>query len=722
MKAQKCKSGRIRSRCMTVIGWMIIAIAIGSGTQCEGFEIAPSQGGEGTIVRLITGREDPVDSIRFNNSTIAFQGLKPSFFFTVPFRAGTLGEKLEVEVSIEFHDGTSEKKLFNWIAGTRAAGLALSPPFAFRHAPNLAGEAVGRFLALILHGAGFNTSCSVAVEGNQMLAVLPGMLFTFPDNNEEIGQIFPEFDITEQGNTLVAIVPRAMALSGGDRGVTVTCGQSSAEAVVHFPKHDLRVEVDMADCCDWHPSSSELQSALDAISAGDVVLETRFDSPANSCPSNVCIDGDCCMTRTGIMNFLSHRDHESDLFDGQWYLHLALVGHLFESSVQTSAFGTLIDDPPRQNSVIFLHAVPSNRRLRTFLHEIGHALNLTHCERDAANNTLMVPSFELGSSPSLNFAGAALTHVQAHPENEVKPGKGQLNFNTAERVEGICSDGSVGDLGTIKLSLDADDQNIQIGESVVLWAKVQRLDGGGSLPALLSTDPAYDQVNYTISRVTPSADQQRTYRPMFHFDMEPSEDRVAGPIEKPVEISFGAAGATFKEPGDYRIVAEYAGHVSNPLLLHVGNIDSNCSADDVRVVLQEDVARFIYLKGGDPGAQVLPLLMQVSAHTGCRLSAVASYSLGKYFTDQGDVKSKEIGLAQLKKAREQKGRLPLEHQFGLYEQLVKTSLSVGDSDAAKSYFKEFKALVVESPPSSASRAAEYLKRSREYLGNVSDPP
>src|SRR5262245_10800282 len=89
-------------RTIWAAAWMTIIFA-GSEVCGQNLDVHPFEGKGGTIVRLRTGREDAIDSIKFNGNKIKFKGLAPSLFFTIPARVGT-PERIEIIISIEFQD------------------------------------------------------------------------------------------------------------------------------------------------------------------------------------------------------------------------------------------------------------------------------------------------------------------------------------------------------------------------------------------------------------------------------------------------------------------------------------------------------------------------------------------------------------------------------------------------------------------------------------------
>jgi len=681
----------------------------------------PPFGRAGTVVRVTLGGKLPAQRVVFNGSDIKFFGDESMVWFTVPIRAEGVGtnESMPVDVIVFSAAGEIGREKFNWLVGPPQKLSVADLVYDIRYAKDAAGKYLD-YMQLMLNGAGFNTDCVVKIDGvvdSQIVTTLPAIRFSFP-GVDNFGRAFPKFELGRQGTAIVAVFAKKVAPLGL-RSVRVVCGDQQVETKVNLPGRFVRVEIDSTYDSEWQVTEEEQEKALAAFAQAGILLDLRFN-PKRDSPCNRDLCGDvniavrdaskpCCVSENGIIDFLAATDHQAqaDLFDGQWFVHLAIMPRFYDDKPMLAVYGMLIDEPSRQKSVMFLDPLGESDKLRTFLHEIGHALNLTHCENDpTAMLSLMVPSYALnGDHPQFAFSESAIRHLAEHRPEEVQPGVGGQAFNTDQRSEKRCSDASGKDGVDVvaDLTVAAPAKVVGVGKPVILRVK---LEGKGGLPAGMSLAPEFGEVEYKIAKIQPENQDYQIFHPLEYFDVKHDGENVQGPVQEWVDMSFGNQGLYFSKAGTYEVIARYKGHESAPSRLLIED-DPRCSKEDVAAFLDEKNALFIHLKGAvSLEESSLLTLEKVGNHSLCGLAAVANEGLGNYYFSQG---SDEKALSFLEKSYANIGELPDVSRFSLYEKLIKGAAVIAPQRASK-YLNELDAIVKDD-----ERAKDYEVRAKDFL-------
>jgi len=112
----------------------------------------------------------------------------------------------------------------------------------------------------------------------------------------------------------------------------------------------------------------------------------------------------------------------------RYHVYGIVVDHFYENSSgvrQTSLLGLMYDSSLRSGFVNFYkngtNSSDNGKFLRSTAHEIGHAVNLNHCDGDGST-TIMNQTGVVGDTYVYEFSASSLTHLQDHDRNVVWPG------------------------------------------------------------------------------------------------------------------------------------------------------------------------------------------------------------------------------------------------------------------------------------------------------------
>jgi hypothetical protein len=118
----------------------------------------------------------------------------------------------------------------------------------------------------------------------------------------------------------------------------------------------------------------------------------------------------------------------------RYHAYGIVVNHFEEKADGTRATGTLgwMYDPVLRSGFVNYYknsTVNSNNQkfLRSAAHELGHALNLNHCDGDGAT-TIMNQTGVVGNSFTYEFSASSLDHLQNHVKTAVWPGIGPRHY------------------------------------------------------------------------------------------------------------------------------------------------------------------------------------------------------------------------------------------------------------------------------------------------------
>lgn len=111
-----------------------------------------------------------------------------------------------------------------------------------------------------------------------------------------------------------------------------------------------------------------------------------------------------------------------------------VVDHYLESDDGTRRTGTMgwmyAPDDRRAFVNFYKHSTNNSdngKFLRSTAHEIGHALNLSHCDGDGST-TIMNQTGVVGDTYDYDFSSSSLDHLQNHDRDAVWPGIGSRHY------------------------------------------------------------------------------------------------------------------------------------------------------------------------------------------------------------------------------------------------------------------------------------------------------
>lgn len=156
----------------------------------------------------------------------------------------------------------------------------------------------------------------------------------------------------------------------------------------------------------------------------DYITQAEIDTvEAANRGSNVAVDEWAC-TFLG-MNFTCR----------QYNLYGVVLNHWREKDDGTRPQGTLgrmYDSSLRRGFVNYYKNSTNNsdngKYLRSTAHEIGHAVNLSHCDGDGST-TIMNQTWAVGDSYVYEFSTESLEHLQDHDRSFVWPGIGPRHYS-----------------------------------------------------------------------------------------------------------------------------------------------------------------------------------------------------------------------------------------------------------------------------------------------------
>lgn len=118
----------------------------------------------------------------------------------------------------------------------------------------------------------------------------------------------------------------------------------------------------------------------------------------------------------------------------RYHVYGLVANHYYEydsGTRSTTLLGLMYNSAQRRAFVNFYKNSINNsdnaKYLRSTAHEIGHALNLNHCDGDGST-TIMNQTGTVGDTFTYEFSSASLEHLQDHDKNAVWPGIGPRHY------------------------------------------------------------------------------------------------------------------------------------------------------------------------------------------------------------------------------------------------------------------------------------------------------
>ncbi len=325
-----------------------------------------------------------------------------------------------------------------------------------------------------------------------------------------------------------------------------------------------------------------------------------------------------------------------------WNLHLLMV----QQSTMNGLLGIMFDSGdldlnqlPRQGAAVFQQPIRTRpdwqrKLIQTTVHELGHSLNLAHrFERPIgrANSTSFMNydwKYMGGGNAnkfwrdfSFTFDDDELAFLRHGPIGKVIPGGAE--FHTVPYWEN--HDGAYVPYNPevpsndfrIKLVPPATGTLFDFAQPVLLTVELKNNSGRTlELPDFL-LDPKAGFLELIIKRrTTPTengSEQGTVFRPIIHrcFDMELAGADVVphgGKLVNNVNLTFGSAGFTFIEPGEYEVTAVFVWQKawqdirtikSNSLNIRIAYPKTSEEERDGQNLFRQDVGFYFALGGSD---------------------------------------------------------------------------------------------------------------------------
>lgn len=390
---------------------------------------------------------------------------------------------------------------------------------------------------------------------------------------------------------------------------------------------------------------------LDIMTAyQDAGFDTRMVGLANEIPQAPERGWDSSQLH-GLMSDYS----QASLSQNDWTLHLLMLSRASEPGLLGIMFDAGSYDSnllPRQGAAVFQSPMQSlgelwlRKLLQTSVHELGHALNLAHpFER------------EIGRADSTSFMNYDWKYLGGGNTQRYWQDF-QFTFNREELVfmrhgrlpalipggEGfhtvpywIQGDGGyvpyVADRPTDDFSLELttpdNDGLFDFGQPVLLTVSFHNhLQGRFNLPEFF-LDPKAGFLSFVINRTegggSPDAAADKRFQPivMRCFDFEPRSAETipsGGSMSNNVNLTYGSAGFTFAEPGEYTVEARlelwfqdnsYCTLRSIPLRIRIAYPRSSEEERSGMRLFSDDIGCYFALGGSDILSQAESALLEI---------------------------------------------------------------------------------------------------------------
>lgn len=337
-----------------------------------------------------------------------------------------------------------------------------------------------------------------------------------------------------------------------------------------------------------------------------------------------------------------------------WHVHLLMLQKPRVSGLNGIMFdfgNADLNNLPRQGVAIFQHEImfPIDRLgnrsetpradwkrklIQTTVHEIGHALNLRHRFERAlgrANSTSFMNydwRFLGGGNAEkywrefgFSFDSDELAFLRHGPRNNVIPGGDEFgSIPYWENTDGGYSP-YLPEVITDDLSLNlippGSGNLFGFGQPVLLTVELINKTRRSLNLSKQLLDPKTGFLSFIIKRqnntgINGSQSQSFSFNPIVHRclnmdSMASASLEPDGKLANNVNLTFGSAGFTFIEPGNYEITAVFALPVqqrdfvvkSNKLTIRVGYPKSIAEEKDGLMLFRDDVGLYMMLGGSD---------------------------------------------------------------------------------------------------------------------------
>lgn len=444
---------------------------------------------------------------------------------------------------------------------------------------------------------------------------------------------------------------------------------------------------------------------------------------------------EACLNMASLDSVFIGSEGHRPASSGTWYLH-GLGAPCCEGAIQNTACGFeglawLLPTPGKLVRERFLimscetYPLTSAAAFGVTAHEMGHVLNLHHCEY--TTDSPMNSSFKID--------GDSLEHLSQHDDNEIQPGNagaGWCDLTTDHRVDmhsatdPCCADPgfmtSVRLPAGVSLTLLPEKPSYFPGEPVRLRARLRIepsvLDVERLVPGL------HPYLGYLRAWTLDDDEKPRVLFPPLVATRTLSWEEGGGAVDESEIIDLWAmqpaAGAGQAFGATYSGLRLRQGTTSVPMMVASATTNVALATPIAPMPGQdrfttEQARRFLFMMGGDHVTQGIADLQEVS-RSGGPLAAYADLALGTnlatpfHHYEQGS-RGIEMREPDYRKAREYldraeagRGFLPFSYQIVLDQALARTYEGLGDAAG----------------PGDAAAASDFYARAESHYAAVAD--
>jgi hypothetical protein len=676
----------------------------------------PGSGPAGTLVLLSPLGKPPVKDIAICPENqpcvkIPFRGISP-VVFAIP---KNLAPNVNYDISITYVDNPNshhapDTSSFTVLDVPRPASLD-----SFELGVNRLTDGTTSGLQLVLFGKGFDLANFVSIsQGNGhkiYKTFMPGIEHQKQIRTSPLDRALPKMcgQVACAERVRIAVIDEAYAGPGLHTIILMDEKKNPLPNVssltVEFPQRTLLVKLDRIEqtyegSADRTPSwplflisridaPSSLGQAFSALGYRiDLWQDKGFSFPierglAYDCPFGAGITSPG-MELADVIDVARQSGTlpTTGVSPDSWYVHANILNHLVPSSGFT-AYGLNVASVPNSRLdhaevAIFSRSVCDPLSLRTLMHELGHALKLTHCDGDQQGLTLMNQAQCIDNDHwQLQFSGQASAKlVKALKEENFPPQPTEVTAIAQEQTTGSCClmfqspTVTLPDLSQLQFTLAAPTEQIVSGATVSVKAMLTN-SGTKTVDILPFFDPSYGITDYVIKRIDQDGFPPSHFAPLLSYDgsAEPKPLAGGGSV-KDDEVVISSSAIYMFSPGKYQIQGFFHGALSS-LGVPSGEIASNLLEINVRepklgaeaalsrFLLQPETRLFILAHGGESYGdlpQQLDVAIQAAAQNELpRIAQEAALVLSEYYNRSGTMITGQTRAADYEKARDYLG-------------------------------------------------------------------
>jgi hypothetical protein len=682
---------------------IVLAVLLGLGDTVQAhpptLTAIPGSGPAGTLVLLKPLNNPPVKSIEIclkkqPCKLVPFKGMSP-VVFAIP--KGLTPNAYDITVTYkerpneQYSPDTSQ---FTVVDGPRHVSID-----SFDLGINRLTDGTPMGLQLLLFGSGFDLANDILIDGKKYSTSIPGIDHQGLELTTPLDQALPEMcGTTNCVESVRRVVVEPSDVGTGKHHIELL-GQGATDPPlagldVTFPQLPLLVKFDRVEqhnprlTPEWLPLLVSRADALASLGQVFTTLGYRLDLWQGEPPRGFDLlrgsDFDCYehkatpgMELDDVIDFArAAGSRPTGVSQDSWYIHASVLTHLVPVSgfralgaYLTGLVGTKLN---HAEIAIFSRSVCDELSLRTLMHEVGHALGLTHCDGDSDGLTLMNQTQCLDEDRwQFNFSPRASTALSAVSSRSLQPQPTSSASSSQEQTVGDCclrlqkSSQSLTDLSQLEFTLAAPEGEIVSGETVRLTVK---FTNHGEVPVKILPffDPSYSFAIYFIQKIDQDSSPRSRLVPFLSFDGQAESQSIASgySFKGDAVVSASAEGYVFT-PGKYKIqgffhgilssLGEPAGEVaSNVLTLDVRAPQTGAENELAKLLLDPETRMFLLAHGGETYGD-LPKKLEAAVREASnvkpsRLMQEAAFVLSEYYNRSGNTMADTTRAADYKKA------------------------------------------------------------------------